>query len=95
MSWWMVAGEYRVFLIDVKSREMYFVSVQSLRLLAFLSFACFSTNFRVDYRTNRYRIIVAGQAVEIELLSASNIYFTSPSCFTTLFSNNFVHCSSV
>jgi len=46
-----------------------------LGLLAFLSFACFSTNFRVDYRTNRYRIIVAGKAVEIELLSASNIFY--------------------
>jgi len=46
-----------------------------LGLLEFLSFACFSTNFRVDYRTNRYRIVVAGKAVEIELLSASNIFY--------------------
>jgi hypothetical protein len=44
---------------------------------------CYYKNFTVDSGTNRYRIIVAGKAVEIELLSASNIF--SPSCFTTLF----------
>jgi len=65
-----------------------------LGLLAFLYFACFSTNYRVDYRNNRYRIIVAGKAFEIESLSASN-NLTSLYCFTTLFSNKYVHCSSV
>jgi len=41
-----------------------------------------------------YRIIVAGKAFEIESLSASN-NLTSLYCFTTLFSNKYVHCSSV
>ena len=36
---------------------------------------CYYKNFPVDSGTNRYRIIVAGKAVEIELLSASNIFY--------------------
>jgi hypothetical protein len=36
---------------------------------------CYYKNFSVDSGTNRYRIMVAGQAVEIELLSASNIFY--------------------
>jgi len=36
---------------------------------------CHYKNFPVDSGTNRYRIIVAWKAVEIELLSASNIFF--------------------
>jgi len=36
---------------------------------------CFYKNFPVDTGTNRYSIIVEGKAVEIELLSASNIFY--------------------
>ena len=71
--------------IGHKSRKIDFVYVQSRVFLHFYLLLVSPQNFKVDYRTNRYRIVVAGKAVEIHLLFACYIYYIA-FLFTTLFS---------
>ena len=56
---------------EKSTRELYFLRA----LFVESNSDCYYKNFPVDSGTNRYRIIVAGKAVEIELLSASNIFY--------------------